>query len=866
MQVLSRCALPVGSLLWQSRPSMWVLTVVARATFTLRPGESALAQEQEPLKEVDEHWGDDASRSLRSPSDMVPLKPRAEVLVAGHAHAPGGTATRSLVARVGVGEVEKAIEVFADRWFDVGGTLREGARFTRMPMIYERAASGHEATNPVGVAVKVDGYGRIVVPNLQPMGLQVSSASDYVAPIGFGALAPMWPGRREKLGRNPVPMPGADGVWGPLGDVDPSFFNSAPRDQQLQAIREDERIVLENLHPSQPRLVTSLPGQRPRATLERLGKTQDVFLRCDTLWIDSDRGLCTLTWRGQVALEDPREAGRVVVTLEPPAPPVSLSGRLPTESNITEEGGRTPMAVPSRATTTITAALSDSRDLPFAQQLAALREEAKAAASGGLPFAGGAPAPPPSSSGTSAPLGLPPMAPSFKAPPPSGAAQAFQTLPPSGVAPSFHAPPLAVAPSFGAAPSSPLNASTSPSAPPTFNAPPIASYPPSPSFNAPAPPAAPLPMLGASQILAPTASAEVTPPAVVAPLPTTSPAPLPPSPAENLLSSSGSWSLVDPRPSPMTVGQMGGLQNTQSVSTPVPAAPAASLAAPEAPKVASKVEPGRALQLVWFDPDCLPRVRRKPDLEAVFSEMEERFASAEHEEPLIARDPMAIEDRRDVFEALARGDALDETALTEAMNKGVQPDGRFSSPFVLLAGEVRFPFEELDTLRATLSIVAPFVGSDEALKSAVADARDFLQTPVLVSPPGVTEGFTNRVLEAFRKVRRVVSPTYVEEQTERVLLEKRAYQRRDLFGDSHVRALFQVVNPSAGSTSAKPWPLYFPSAAARKLPMFTRFQARLLADGCLQEDQFESHWGALRVAAIARVAVLPVKPERGGKP
>ena len=31
----------------------------------------------------------------------------------------------------------------------------------------------------------------------------------------------------------------------------------------------------------------------------------------DTLWIDSDRGICTMVWRGRLALRSAREAGRV---------------------------------------------------------------------------------------------------------------------------------------------------------------------------------------------------------------------------------------------------------------------------------------------------------------------------------------------------------------------------------------------------------------------------------------------------------------------------------------------------------------------------------------------------------------------------
>ncbi len=63
MDVVSVCPLPVGSVVWQPSLSVWVLTVVCKATFSLRPGEVILANEQEAPNEEDDHWNDDAGRS-----------------------------------------------------------------------------------------------------------------------------------------------------------------------------------------------------------------------------------------------------------------------------------------------------------------------------------------------------------------------------------------------------------------------------------------------------------------------------------------------------------------------------------------------------------------------------------------------------------------------------------------------------------------------------------------------------------------------------------------------------------------------------------------------------------------------------------
>src|SRR5689334_17838914 len=100
MDVVSVSLLRVASVVWQPRRGAWALTVVCKATYTLVPVESKLAQEQEYPNEDDNHWNDDPARSLYSPSDLAPFKPRADVMLVGHAFAPRKEPVRSLVARL----------------------------------------------------------------------------------------------------------------------------------------------------------------------------------------------------------------------------------------------------------------------------------------------------------------------------------------------------------------------------------------------------------------------------------------------------------------------------------------------------------------------------------------------------------------------------------------------------------------------------------------------------------------------------------------------------------------------------------------------------------------------------------------------
>ena len=325
MKVVSSCPMRVESGVWQAASGVSVVTVAAKATFVLQPTESPLAGEQEEPNAADGYWDDDERRSLHVAGDLAPRKARADVILVGAAFAPRGQPMRSLVARMVIGDVDKSIEVFADRAFALDGSLHEGQGFTKMPLTWERAAGGPHTSNPVGVRADAapDARGWTPLPNLQPSGIHVTGRGDFIAPAGYGPISPWWPGRQAKIHRG---LAGWDfRAWyeAPLpADLDDGFFNVAPPDQQTDAIRANERIVLENLLRDHPRLVTSLAPITPRARLERAaGAAQELEMRCDTLSIDTDRGTCALTWRRQLLLEQEEVVKQVVVVAGTSAPP-----------------------------------------------------------------------------------------------------------------------------------------------------------------------------------------------------------------------------------------------------------------------------------------------------------------------------------------------------------------------------------------------------------------------------------------------------------------------------------------------------------------------------------------------------------------
>lgn len=322
MDIRTLGILPTSSVRWQNRTNTWALTLICKATFRLLPDESPLAPDQEPITEEDGFWNDDPSRSIYAPTDTVPFKVRVDVLLVGSAFAPSKQPVQSLSARLVAGDIDKSIEVVGDRTVrDAQGRASPATPFLKMPLRYERARGGPNTINPVGVRVDTPFSPGAPLPNLYISKRGLPEPSHPIAPIGFGPISASWPERRKKLGAalGAWPFPGWNEKPMPPG-LDPSFFNMAPSDQTLEALRSSQLIVLENLHPEHPKLVTTLAEISPKALIDRPGAPQETIdLKADTLWIDTDRGLCTLTWRVPVSLKHKDEPLRItLITADPP--------------------------------------------------------------------------------------------------------------------------------------------------------------------------------------------------------------------------------------------------------------------------------------------------------------------------------------------------------------------------------------------------------------------------------------------------------------------------------------------------------------------------------------------------------------------
>jgi len=92
-------------------------------------------------------------------------------------------------------------------------------------------------------------------------------------------------------------------------DLDWEDFQLAPLEQRCDYLRGDEWILLEGLSPLGVVVRSRLPSARGEARLQlpSWAGARAVAMWADTLIIDGHAGRCTVTWRGNVPLDDPSE-------------------------------------------------------------------------------------------------------------------------------------------------------------------------------------------------------------------------------------------------------------------------------------------------------------------------------------------------------------------------------------------------------------------------------------------------------------------------------------------------------------------------------------------------------------------------------
>jgi uncharacterized protein YjbI with pentapeptide repeats len=307
LPIINPTKLTAATLPWQIKPPQDSLTVLVKGTFDLVPdGPARLRDEGDPpLGDIP--WDDDETRSNAYGSDYAIWKPKVDVTVVGSAYAPGGGAPAAQV-ELRFASIRRKLAVFGDRSWKkalVRTAMTDPQRFTRMPLVFERAFGGPKhPTNPCGVGHKDAGD---ALPNLEDPSRLIASPNDSPAPVCFAPIPIGWPERAAKMGTYGGRWLKTRWPYFP-DDFDWHYFQNAPPSQQLESVIGDEAFSFVGMHPEHPRLEGTLPALRVRAFAERTpeagGTFEEIQLKLDTIAFDVDGMKLSLVWRGMIPVSE----------------------------------------------------------------------------------------------------------------------------------------------------------------------------------------------------------------------------------------------------------------------------------------------------------------------------------------------------------------------------------------------------------------------------------------------------------------------------------------------------------------------------------------------------------------------------------
>jgi hypothetical protein len=188
-----------------------------------------------------------------------------------------------------------------------------------MPISYDRAFGGmdnhHKDTskhsvymkNPVGVGYHRE-LGRSFIngspmPNTEELNRPVTMPDLSYTPMSFGPIGRTWEPRLQLAGSydqnwrdNRFPLPPKD--------FDSAYFQAAPVDQQIPYPKGGEPVMLENLTQEGQTGFTLPEIDLPVEFYYRWGESVKKSPRIDTIVLEPDQELFTVTWRTFIPLKE----------------------------------------------------------------------------------------------------------------------------------------------------------------------------------------------------------------------------------------------------------------------------------------------------------------------------------------------------------------------------------------------------------------------------------------------------------------------------------------------------------------------------------------------------------------------------------
>lgn len=293
--------------------------IVVKGTFEIKKGEESLsvAEAQTPIVWGDEHYGEPGLSSVKYEADIFPSKKGTDVALIGSAYTRKGT-DRSVDVSLQVGPLRKSVRVFGDRhWRKSIGSWKptDPATFERMPLVYERAFGGRDASdpdparhgyekrNPVGAGFSVSGSKErlegLPLPNIEDPKNLIGGWKDKPAPAGFGFIGRDWAPRVNYAGTY-------DEAWQkkrcPLlpDDFDETYYNGASSDLVGRPYFKGGEAVRITNASKERELSFNLPKRSIDATVWIKGKETLHHLSLDSVIIAPDEKKTILVWRATV--------------------------------------------------------------------------------------------------------------------------------------------------------------------------------------------------------------------------------------------------------------------------------------------------------------------------------------------------------------------------------------------------------------------------------------------------------------------------------------------------------------------------------------------------------------------------------------
>jgi hypothetical protein len=323
MKFTNVTAFPATWTMGFQRDGRELLVAIVKATFRMPSGQGEAAtvhDEQQPLVRADEFVDEPGLSAPLRETDFAHMKPACDVLLLGHARAPGGGMARRLVAGLRVGTMSKQFTVVGDRQWrkSLLGVVSasEAVPFSAMSVGYERAFGGIDNTtlartgrvdtfiaNPAGRGYwrhtdHIDGQ---PLPNTEETTRPVSQHDGDYRPMALTPVGRHWAPRHRYAGTYDDRWLDEQAPFWP-DDFDERYFQAAPADQVIAHPQGGEEVVLQHLTADGLRAFQLPRLAMPVTFVPHRGRdvTRDAVL--DTIVLEPDEERFTLTWRASIAL------------------------------------------------------------------------------------------------------------------------------------------------------------------------------------------------------------------------------------------------------------------------------------------------------------------------------------------------------------------------------------------------------------------------------------------------------------------------------------------------------------------------------------------------------------------------------------